>query len=119
MSRIKFTTNTFEAIDGISYEQAIDLYRRDLHPEDNIFIWEEMARVFISFCKENCETSEKKKEVYTALLLASMFHKKEVYSQLGPQILTPSEVDEITDSYQLDPAPLPVVRNLPSTAVSA
>jgi len=110
LARIKYTTDTFEAIDGITYLQAIDLYKRDLKPEDNIVIWEEMARVFLDFCKENCESIEKKKEVYRTLLLASMFPKEEVYTRVEPQILTIKEVKQLANSYKLKPAPLPVVR---------
>ena len=113
LARIKFTTDTFEAIDGITYEQAVDLYKRDLNPEENILIWEEMARVFVPFCEENCESMEKKKEVYRALLLTSMFPKEEVYSRLEPQVLTSSEVDELTSLYSLAPEPLPVIKESP------
>ena len=110
LARIKFTTDTFEPIDGISFEQAVDLYKSDLNPENNIIIWEEMARVFLSFCEDNCETIDKKKEVYNALLLASMFPKEEVILRLEPQILTTSEVESLTSSYSLEPEPIPVVR---------
>ena len=33
LERIKETTLVFEIVDGTSYEQAVDLYKRDLDPE--------------------------------------------------------------------------------------
>ncbi|MCJ8312960.1 MAG: hypothetical protein HRU38_12305 [Saccharospirillaceae bacterium] len=47
--RIKNTTDTFEIVDAITYEMAVDLYKRDYDPESILVIWEEMARVYNDF----------------------------------------------------------------------
>lgn len=109
LDRIKATVDIFEPIDGISYERAVDLYKRDFNPEENLVIWEQMAQAFTSFCAEGCDSMEKQKEVYRALLLISMFPREEVMPQLQPQILTPDEVSELSSLYALAPQPLTII----------
>lgn len=101
LKRIKVTTDVFEPIDDMSFEEVVDLYKRDFHPEDNIAIWEEMARVFTMFCEVNCQNMDKKKEVYKALLITSMFPKDQVYQYLQPQLLSKKEVQSLTTMYIL------------------
>jgi len=111
LARIKVTTDAFEEIDGISYEQAIDLYRRDVDPESNIVVWEEMARVYKAYCENGCDDMAVKKDVYNTLLLASMFPKEQVMAQVKTEKLNPIEIEKIISSYALAPEPLPVVRD--------
>ena len=54
LKRIRATTDTFERIDGMSYEQAVDLYKRDLDPEANLVLWEEVVRAHKIFCQKRC-----------------------------------------------------------------
>jgi hypothetical protein len=110
LDRIKATTDVFEPIDGISYEQAVDLYRRDFDPESNLRIWEEMTRVYSSFCATRCDSMEKKQEAYKALLLASMLPKDAVASQLQPSALSEDDVDQIVSMYGLAPEPIPIIQ---------
>lgn len=110
LKRVKATTDVFEPIDGISYEQAVDLYKRDPDPEKNIVLWEEMARVFELFCEQNCKSLDKKQEVYKALLIISMFPSDQVNQYLEPQILTKTEVKSLTSMYNLAPQPIPVFK---------
>jgi hypothetical protein len=108
--RIKATTDVFEPVDGISYEQAVDMYRRDPDPESNLVIWEEMARVFLVFCETRCDSPERKFEAYKALLLASMFPPDAVMEQLQPRALRSEDVKDIISMYGLPPEPIPVIR---------
>lgn len=108
--RIKAATDVFEPVDGISYEQAVDMYRRDIDPESNLAFWEEMASVFLLFCETRCNSPERKFEAYKALLLASMFPTDAVMDQLQPQALSSSDVEDIVSMYGLPPEPVPVIR---------
>ena len=38
----------------MSYEQAVDLYKRDLDPEANLVLWEEVVRAHKIFCQKRC-----------------------------------------------------------------
>ncbi len=108
--RIKATTDVFEPVDGISYEQAVDMYRRDLDPESNLVIWEQMARVFLVFCETHCDSPERRFEAYKALLLASMLPPDAVMDQLQPQALSSKDVNDIISMYGVAHEPLPVIR---------
>jgi len=110
LKRIKLTTDTFEIVDGISFEKAVDLYKRDLDPEANLVIWEEMARVYNIFCKLRCETPAEKKEVYRALLLRSMFSSQEALARLQPKLLSVIEAQTIISQYKLDAKPIDVIQ---------
>lgn len=110
LPRIKATTDVFEIVDGISYEKAIDLYKRDLNPESNIVIWEEMAKAYKAFCKTRCKTQVERKDVYRALLLRSMFSTSESLIRLQPKSITQSEAKYIMSQYNLEPEPINVIQ---------
>lgn len=109
LKRIKKTTDIFEAVDGISYEQAVDLYKRDLDPEANLIIFEEMARIYKKFCSSRCSNPKKKKDVYTLLLLRSMFSTSEAIARFKPVTLTKQEIIDITKQYKLVAQPISVI----------
>jgi len=108
---MKDITDVFEPIDGLTYEQAVDLYRRDQNPESEIVIWEEMVHAYSSFAEGKSLPIEEKHETYKALLLASMFPESEVFDQLKPKHLTAEDVDRINQLYRLDPEPVKVTKN--------
>ena len=110
LPRIKATTDVFEIIDGISYEKAIDLYKRDLNPESNLIIWEEMAKAYKIFCKIRCKTNVERKDVYRALLLRSMFSTSESLARLQPKSITKNEAKYIMSQYELAPKPISVIQ---------
>ena len=108
--RIKATTDVFEIVDGVSYEEAVDLYKRDYDPESNLIIWEEMARVYSLFCNSRCTTHEERLEVYKTLLLRSMFTKKDTLSQMEYTELTIKEAEYILSQYGMEPEPLGIIK---------
>jgi len=111
LSRIRATTEAFEEIDGVSFEQAVDLYRRDVDPESNIVIWEEMVRVYNLYCAKNDPDFAVKQDVYNSLLLASMFPKAEVPDKVASKALSKGEIAEIISDYGLAPQPIGVYEN--------
>jgi hypothetical protein len=108
--RIKATTDTFEIVDGMSYEKAVDLYKRDLDPESNLVIWEEMARVYNIFCKTRCGTAAERMDVYRALLLRSMFSDKQALARLEPKVISTNEAASIISQYNLEAKPIDVIQ---------
>ena len=110
LKRIRATTDVFEKVDGLSYEKAVDLYKRDLNPEENLVLWEEMVRGYTSFCKARCTTADERMDVYRALLLRSVFEEKEAIRRAQPMVLTPAEVQAVVKLYRLPAKPLDVVK---------
>ena len=110
LTRIKSTTDVFEIVDGITYEQAVDLYRRDVNPEENIVIWEEMARVYKLFCVNRCTIEEERMDVYSSLLLRSMFKISEALARLQKSVITNDEAKSIMTLYKLEAQPIAVIK---------
>ena len=111
LRRIRTTTDIFEKIDGISYEQAVDLYRRDVDPEGNVVLWEEMSRAYLLFCKSRCETLDEQKDVYNLLLVRSMLSAEETLETAELNVLNKKEAKEVVSLYNLEPKPIEVTRD--------
>jgi hypothetical protein len=110
LKRIRATTDVFEKVDGMSYERVIDLYKRDLDPEANLVLWEEMAKAYTTFCKSRCTSDAERKDVYRALLLRSMFEESEAIRRTNPKVLKAAEVSSLVKLYKLPAKPIDVVK---------
>ncbi len=110
LKRIKATTDVFAPIDGVSYEQAVDLYKRDVNPEENLVLWEEMVRAYKGFCKSQCGSPEERMDVYRTLLLRSMFSEPETLKRANLKVLRPSDAVAAMKLYHLPPKPIDVVQ---------
>ncbi|WP_236208148.1 hypothetical protein [Pseudomonas tohonis] len=108
LARIRAVTQVFEPIDGISYERAVDLYKRDADPEANLVIFEEMARVYRQFCASRCSTPEERMDVYRLVLLRSMYGSEETLRQAQLDVLSKAEAKAIVDAYRLRAIPITV-----------
>lgn len=108
--RIKVTTDTFEIVDGMSYLQVVDLYKRDLDPESNLVIWEEMARMYNIFCESRCRTAEERMDVYRTLLLRSMFSDVQSMARLQLKVISTKEAVNLISQYRLEAKPIDVVQ---------
>ena len=107
--RIKKLSETFEVVDGVSYEESVDLYKRDLNPEANIVIYEEMARVYNEFCKHRCSTQAERMDVYRLVLLRSMFSSNDTINKVNLNVVTITEAQAILGNYKLKPIPITVI----------
>jgi len=110
LKRIKVLSDTFEIVDGISYEQSVGLYKRDLNPEPNIVIYEEMARVYNEFCKNRCATQPERMDVYRLVLLRSMFPGNEALKRASLSTVSEKEANQILADYKLKAEPIPVIQ---------
>lgn len=109
LKRIKATTDTFEIVDGISYEKAVDLYKRDIDPESNLVIFEEMARIYNIYCKEKCSSAAERMDVYKVLLLRSMFNSEQALARFQPNVISKSDAKKIINQYKLEAKPIEVI----------
>jgi hypothetical protein len=110
LKRIRATTDVFARIDGLTYEKAVDLYKRDLNPEETLVLWEEMVRAYKSFCQSRCNTAPERMDVYRALLLRSMFEEQEAVRRTQPKTLTVMDVQSVVKLYRLPAKPIDVVK---------
>jgi len=110
LKRIRTLSDTFEIVDGISYEKSVDLYKRDLDPESNIVIYEEMARVYNKFCASRCSTQDERMDVYRLVLLRSMFSNEETLKRANLKAVSTSEAVKIVGLYKLKEQPIVVIQ---------
>jgi hypothetical protein len=110
LKRIRATTDVFEKVDGMTFEQVVDLYKRDLNPEENLVLWEEMARAYTVFCKTKCSTAIERTDVYRALLLRTMLAEDEAVRRTQPKALSLKQVRTVVKLYRLAPKPITVVK---------
>lgn len=47
MARLRKLHEVFSEVDGTSFEQWVDDFKRDADPESNVVIWEHMARAYL------------------------------------------------------------------------
>ncbi|WP_394781437.1 hypothetical protein [Undibacterium sp.] len=113
LKRIHTITDAFEKIDGISYDQAVDLYKRDPDRNANLALWEEILKAYKSYCHFRCKTEVEQLDVYRVLLLRSMYTEDEALRQARPRILTPEQAKTLMRYYSLPPKPMDV----PASAV--
>ena len=110
LKRIRATTEVFERVDGLSYEMAVDLYKRDANPEERLVLWEEMAKAYVSFCKKRCSTAPERLDVYGALLLRTVLEEQEAIQLTQPKVLSLAEVRSVVTLYRLPVKPIDVVK---------
>ena len=110
LARIRATTDVFAKIDGITYEKAVDLYRRDVNPEENLVLWEEMARAYQLFCQKRCTSKQEQQDVYRSLLLRSMYPEEQALRHVKLQVLGRSEALAVMRLYRLPAKPIDVIQ---------
>ncbi|MCJ8312959.1 MAG: hypothetical protein HRU38_12300 [Saccharospirillaceae bacterium] len=64
----------------------------------------------MTFCKSRCTTQTERLEVYTALLLRSMFTNDQDLARLAPEVLTELEAKTIIAQYNLKPEPIVIIK---------
>ncbi len=73
MDRIKAFKAILREVDPTSLETAIDNFKRDTRPEEEIAIWERIANIYQQFLSHNPISDPAiRKEVFAVLIGASM-----------------------------------------------
>jgi hypothetical protein len=73
VDRIKAFKAILRDVDSTSLETAIDNFKRDTHPEEELAIWERIANTYQVFLSHNPSSDPAiRKEVFAVLIGASM-----------------------------------------------
>jgi len=77
MARIKWFTDILckagEGGDDTTFEHYVDGFRRDMHPEREVAIWEHIALVYSAYREQHPDlTTEDKRAALAVLVMASM-----------------------------------------------
>ena len=111
MARIKAIHGVFGEFDGQSLEQWVEDFRRDLDPEPNIVVWEQMAVAYEGYLSSQDNLSKGQKlDVYRLILFRSMVPENEVLEQLKTETLTQKEARKVLSHYRWEAKPIEVIQ---------
>jgi hypothetical protein len=99
IERIKKIQATFAEVDDTPLDEWMDGFKRDANPDQEIAVWERMARAYSRYIGEKSLSLEAKQDVLQVLLLRSAAPAEEVYKHLKLKVLTEKEAKEIMKGY--------------------
>ncbi len=109
VTRIKCVHRTFADVDGTPLDKWIAGFKRDLDPEGNVRIWEDMQTAYTTYCDGRDLPVKARKEVYKIVLLRSMASAADVLDRIELSILTEDDATEIMNGYPSPPKPIEVI----------
>jgi hypothetical protein len=62
-------------VDTITLEETIDCFQRDMDPEKELFIWENIAEIYLKNTENKNYLLEEKREIFKKILIASLGDK--------------------------------------------
>jgi hypothetical protein len=110
LERIKAVHETFADVDGTPLEKWIDDFKRDLDPEGNIKIWEDMEVAYNSYCTDRELPLETRKEVFKIVLMRSMMPDADVLARLELKHVPANHVRAILSAYPGEAKPIDVIQ---------
>lgn len=106
IEKIKNIHATFAEVDKSSLEQTITDFKRDLHPEDEIEIWMQMAKAYKGYLSKDKKNLDEKKEVFRLILSRSMMNSEEAIENSNLKYLSKKQAQEVLRFYNSAPQPL-------------
>ena len=109
MSRVRRLQRTFSEADPSPLEKWVDDFKRDANPENELTIWEAMAKAYESFTANRNLTLAGKKEVFQVVLLRSGAREDDVLQHIKLKVLTEKDAREIMALFVEQPKPVTVI----------
>ena len=95
---VQFIHDCLVAVDGLTFEARVDLFRRDLHVDQEIHIMAAIANGLRFFATKHDNLSPGSlREVYRVLLLRSMATRDEVLARANVEHLNQGDVHELME----------------------
>jgi hypothetical protein len=91
--RLHLIQKVFEEVLPLTVEQTVDNFQRDMHPDEQIHIWERMATAYLAITSARTFTIAEKRSVFSALLGKSMGESED--AELNLTDLDSNEIDRI------------------------
>ena len=110
LERIRVVHATFADVDGTPLDKWISDFKRDVNPEPNVKIWEDMKVAYDDYCDGRELPLETRKEVYRVVLFRSMAEPKDVLERIELSILSSDDASEIMKAYPSKPKPIGVIK---------
>ncbi|MBF0121368.1 MAG: hypothetical protein HQK79_21265 [Desulfobacterales bacterium] len=99
LERIQVIHHTFLEVSNISLKQSIENFLKDKNPENEIQIWENIAKAYKDYCCSRMLTKTDKILVYKILLLRSMGSDNYVIEQVAKVGIAPILIREVLCCY--------------------
>ncbi len=111
LNNIKKIHSTFQEVDKISLEQTIEDFKRDLHPDNEIKIWLQMAEAYQSYLdyKNGDIDLNTKTEVYKLILSRSMMSDEQAIQNSDLKLLSKKDALKVLSFYKAKPDPIDVI----------
>lgn len=101
ISRITNFQEILREVNMTPIEKTIENFQRDLNPDEEIVVWEHIAKAYQSINEENKAFSlDEKNEIYSLLLYRSMMSKEEVLQQVKLKTLDVEKAKEVISYYE-------------------
>ena len=110
LARITHVQKVFHEVDSSPLEKWVDDFKRDVHPDNEITIYENMATAYEAFATSKALSIDAKKEVYQVVLLRSGAPEVDVIAHLKLKVLTEKDAREIMAHFSAAPEPIKVVK---------
>lgn len=110
VTRLRKVHSTFAEVDGQTFAEWEDDFKRDADPDENLRIWEDMEIAYLKFCEGKSLDVATRKEVFKVVLLRSMAPESEVLRQGKLRILSEAEAKQIMRGYPSEPKPVEVIQ---------
>ncbi|MCD0464778.1 hypothetical protein [Flavobacterium sp. ENC] len=108
IEKIKTIHNVFAEVDKSSLEQTITDFKRDLHPDNEIKIWLQMAKAYEGYLSKSKKSIEEKREIFKLILLRSTQSTEETIHSIDLEYLSKKDAEEVLSFYPNTPKPLSV-----------
>ena len=108
IERIKAFQSVFADLYPQTLEQWIEGFQRDVHPEQEIAIWESIARALTAFSKTRELTGEARQEAFGLLLQRSGTSDDKVLEGARLKQLTRDDAKRLLSLYSSPPEPITV-----------
>ncbi len=71
--RVQKYKEILREVETSSLEEAINNFQRDLHPENELIIWEHIANCYATIMQDNVDrTMAEKKKIFREILISTM-----------------------------------------------
>jgi len=109
IERIEIISQIFASVYPDKEKAWITDFTRDRNPEDEICIWENIAKAFLKVDQVNLLSEQQKKEAYALLLMRSMMSASEVLKNVKVPSLSKKAAKEVLRGYEAEPVPISVI----------
>jgi hypothetical protein len=110
IQRLRKIHDTLNEVDPSDFDKMVEDFKRDLHPDREILIWEQIVAAYQSYCSTRRLTLPAKQDVLRILLARSDMPEEEALKGLPLSVLTVAEAKTVMSYYKAPALPIEVER---------